>query len=125
MKLGTGDIITLDVGGFFILHSSITLNIDKQRVYWVQIHSLTELSRIISSDYDGEDRKNMSKSDQKLNRFILDVSDNSIFVMKNDEASILMMNEKDSNLFGKITIEKSNYLKLIVFNNKLNHTAGE
>ena len=123
MKLGTGDTITLDGGADSIRYYSITLDVNKQRVYWLKYNSRTELDIVISSDYDGEDKKNIG-TDQKLNN-ILGLWDSSIFVMKRDEARILMMNETDSNLFRKITIEKSKYYDLIVFNNKFNHTTGE
>ena len=123
MKLGTGDTITLEGGVFRIWYYRITLDINKQRVYWLKYNDGTGFS-VISRDYNGEDKKTIGTV-QKLNTGILGVWDNSIFVMKRDEARILMMNETDSNVFRKITIEKSNYYDLIVFNNKFNHTTGE
>ena len=123
MKLGTGDIITLEGPVADIIYYRITLDVNKQRVYFLKYNITTELDIVISSDYDGEDKKNIG-TDQKLNN-ILGVWDSSIFVMKRDEARILMMNETDSNLFRKITIEKSKYYDLIVFNNKFNHTTGK
>ena len=123
MKLGTGDTFTLDGGAYRIQYFSITLDLNKQRVYWLKYNGRTDLDIVISSDYDGEDKKNIG-TDQKLNN-ILGVWDSSIFVMKRDEARILMMNETDSNLFRKITIKKSKYYDLIVFNNKFNHTTGK
>ena len=122
MKIGTGDAITLDRGADRIQYYSITLDVNKQRVYWLKYNTETQLDIVISSDYDGEDKQNIG-TDQKLNN-ILSVWDSSIFVKKRDEARILMMNETDSNLFRKITIEKSEYYDLIVFNNKFNHTTG-
>ena len=124
MKLGTGNTITLEGGTVDIWHYRITLDINKQRVYWLKYYRETAHSGVISSDYNGVDKKNIG-TDRNLNLGILGVWDNSIFVMKRDEARILMMNETDSNLFRKITIEKSNYSDLIAFNNKLNHTTGE
>ena len=124
MKLGTGDTITLEEGVFSIWYDRITLDLNKQRVYWLKYNDGTRLSSVISSDYNGVDKKTIG-TDQNLNTGILGVWDNSIFVMKSDEARILMMNETDSNLFRKITIEKSNYYDLIVFNNNSNHTTGE
>ena len=124
MKLGTGDIITLEgsVGG--IVYYRITLDVNKQRVYWVKYNWLTNLYRVISSDYDGEEQK-IIVTDQKLNEKILGVWDNSIFVMKNDKVRMLMINETDSTVFRKIAIERSDYLDVIVFNSKFNHTTGE
>ena len=124
MKLGTGNTINLDGGTDYIWYYSITVEINKQRVYWLKYNTITELSSVISSDYDTEDKKNIS-TDQNLNRMILGLRDNSIFIMKRDEVRMLMINETGSNLFRKITIEKSNYFDLIVFNNKFNHTTGE
>ena len=124
MKLGTGDTITLEGDVFSIYYYRITLDLNKQRVYWLKYDDKTRLYSVISSDYNGVDKKNIG-TDQNLNRRILGVWDNSIFVMKRVEARILMMNETDSNVFRKITIEKSNYYDLIVFNNKCNHTTGE
>ena len=124
MKLGTGDTITLEGGVFRIWYDRITLDINKQRVYWLKYNWQTKHSSVISSDYNGVDKKNIS-TDQNLNRRILGVWDNSIFVMKSDEARIVMVNETYNNLFRKITIEKSDYYDLIVFNNKFNHTTGE
>ena len=124
MKLGTGDTITLEGGVFRIIYDRITLDINKQRVYWLKYNRQTKHSSVISSDYNGEDKKTIGTV-QKLHGGILGVWDNSIFAMKRDEARILMMNETDSNVFRKITIEKSNYYDLIVFNNKFNHTTGE
>ena len=117
MKLGTGDTITLE-GFSFTLSDRITLDVNKQRVYF------SKISRVISSDYDGNDKKNIDTY-QLLNRWILGVWDNSILVMKIDEASILIKNETDGNLFREITIEKSDYFDLIVFNNKFNRTSGK
>ena len=124
MKLGTGDTITLEGGVFRIIYDRITLDINKQRVYWLKYNLQTKHSSVISSDYNGVDKKNIS-TDQNLNRRILGVWDNSIFVMKSDEARIVMVNETYNNLFRKITIEKSDYYDLIVFNNKFNHITGE
>ena len=123
MKLGTGDTITLEGSFFRIWNGRITLDLNKQRVYWLKYNDGTGFS-VISRDYNFEDKKTIGTV-QKLNTRILGVWDNSIFVMKRDEARILMMNETDSNVFRKITIEKSNYYDLIVFNNKFNHTTGE
>ena len=36
MKLGTGDTITLEGGVFRIIYDRITLDINKQRVYWLK-----------------------------------------------------------------------------------------
>ena len=125
LKLGTGETITLEAPASNIAYFSITLDVNKQRVYWLRYNWVTELTSVISSDYDGEDRKYIA-TDQKLSRSILGLSDNSIiFIMENDETRILMMNETDSNLFRNITIEKSYYFDLIVFNNKFNHTTGK
>ena len=124
MKLGRGDVTTLEGGVYDIGFYRITLDINKQRVYCLKYNWEIELSEVISSDYEGKDKKNIS-SDQNLNRWTLGLSDKSIFVMKRDESRILMMNKTDNNLFRKITIENSNYYDLIVFNNKLNHTTGE
>ena len=122
MKLGTGDTITLEGVGV-ILSYRITLDVNKQRVYFFK-YSRTKLFRVISSDYDGNDEKSIDTY-QNLNRRILGVWDNSILVMKRDEARILMKNETDSNLFREITIENSEYFDLIVFNNKFDHTSGK
>ena len=124
MKLGTGDTITLEGGVSRIWCGRITLDLNKQKVYWLKYNDGTGFSSIISCDYNGVDKKTIG-TDQKLNKAILGVWDNSIFVMKSDEARILMMNEIDSNLFRKFMIEKSNYFDLIIFNNKFNHTTGE
>ena len=117
MKLGTGDTITLEGIGV-TLSSRITLDVNKQRVYFFKN------SRVISSDYDGNDEKNIDTY-QHLNGWIFGVWDNSILVMKRDEARILIKNETDGNLFREITIGKSDYFDLIVFNNKFNRTSGK
>ena len=117
MKLGTGDTIILE--GIGVISSlRITLDVNKQRVYFF------ENSRVISSDYDGNDKENIDTY-QHMNGWIFGVWDNSILVMKRDEARILIKNETDGNLFREITIEKSDYYDLIVFNNKFNHTSGK
>ena len=124
MKLGTGDTITLEGGVLRIWYYRITLDLNKQRVYWLKYNDGTRLSSVFSRDYNGMDKKNIG-TEQNLNLRILGVWDNSIFVMKKDEARILMMNETNSNPFRKITIGKSNNFDLIIFNNKFNHTTGE
>ena len=124
MKLGTGNTITLIGGTVDIWYYRITLDINKQRMDCLKYTRQTRLSGVISNDYDREDKKNFGKS-QNLNEWILGVRDNSIFVMTSDEARTVIINENDSNLFRKITIEKSKYFDLIVFNNNFNRTSGK
>ena len=123
-KLGTGDTITIDGDRFGVLYTGITLDVNKQRVYWLKNDLDNPLTSIISSDYNGKDVKSI-RTDQNLMTGILGVSDNSIFVMNRETKCILMMNGTDGNLSRKITIKNSNYYDLIVFNNKFNHTTGE
>ena len=125
MKLATGDISTLYRSvEFWYSRSRITLDINKKRLYKLKYNWRTRLCKIISSDYDGKDKKSFV-SDRNLNPNVLGVTDNSIFVMKKDEARILMINETDSNLSRNITIENSDYFDLIVLNNNFHHTNGK
>ena len=124
MRLGTGDIFTLEGGEWFILYGRITLDINKQRVYWIKYDERAEQSSIFSSDYDGKDQKSIV-TDKKLNRNILRASDNSIFIIKSDEARILIMNDTGKPLSRSFMIENSEYYDLIIFNNNFNHTTGK
>ena len=124
MELGTGDIITLDESPLGIEYFSITLDIDIKKVYWLRYRWKIELSRVISSDYDGKDKKEIF-ADQDLNKIGLGVSDNFIIVVKNDEARILNMRETGKNVFRNFTIESYEYFDLIFFNNKFNNATGK
>ena len=123
MKLSTGDISTLDRSVFY-WYWRIALDINKKRVYKLKYNWGTGLYRIISSDYDGKDKKSIV-GDRNLNPNVLGVTDNSIFVMKKDEARILMINETKNNLPRNITIENSDYFDLIVLNTNFHDTNGE
>ena len=124
MKLDTGDIITLEGVLPHIFYERINLDINKQRMYWMKYNRRTVWSSLISSDYDGNNRK-IIVTRQQLNQYILGVSGDSIFVMKNDEARILMINETEKKPSRSFIIENSSYYDLIVFNNNFNHTSGK
>ena len=98
---------------------SITLDINNQRVYWLDYGE----NVIFSSDYHGKNKK-INETRRPLYRYTLDVSDRSIFLMDNVEARILMVNETEKDVFRNFTIENSDYYKLIVCN-RANHATGK
>ena len=117
MTLGTGDLVT--VVKSYRRHYSLTLDINNSRVYWLTY----EGNLIFSSDYHGKDKKKV-RTRRLLYRYILDVSESSIFLMENNQFRILMLNKTEEDVFRSFTIEKSDYYKLIMFN-KINHLMGK
>ena len=122
MILGTDDVVTLDEGSHRRYYS-LTLDIYKKRLYWLKYYTETKLCSIILSDYDGKHQKNLVTK-QALKPYSLGVSNNSIFVVKNDETSILVMYDTEKNLSRSFTI-KLHPSQLFVFNNNLAHATGE
>ena len=120
-KLGTDDIVTLDESKPGGSYYSITLDINKQRMYWIEYVDGSEFSSIISSDYNGKDQKNIFIG-QKL--YLLSVSNDSIFFIKNDEVRMIMITQNKTNVSRSFKIDSSDYYELIAFNN-FNHATGK
>ena len=112
MKLGTGDVVTLDLGSSR-WHFRITVNIKKQRVFWIAYNPRTELSNVISSDYHGKDKKNIPIG-LKLERGFLGVFEDLIFVMKYDESRRVLIINEAGDLSRSFTMKNSDYHDLIL-----------
>ena len=123
MKLVDANMITLDSTDD-PWHSTITLDIKIKRVYWLNYNTASKGSSVISSDYDGKVQKHIVFIETSNTNF-LGASDNSIFVIKNDEARILVINETEKILSRSFAVENSDYYDIIVLNNNFNHASGK
>ena len=95
--------------------TTITLDLPRQRVYWIRMRRKSIVNGILSTDYDGKEVKQIRV---KLSiGYIFCMSANSLYIMDRNQTGINVMNIIDAKTTSKLMITKSNYFKLMILSN--------
>ena len=95
--------------------TAITLDLPRQRVYWIRMKGMSIINEILSTDYDGKEVKPIRL---KLSvGYIFGMSANYLYIMDRNQRGINVINIIDSKAAGKLGMKKSNYFKLTILSN--------